>query len=827
MAVALITAVPFVLALFTGLFGRRLPAPILSWSLAGAMALLCAVLLSFVPDVTESGAFIFTIEWVPQLSLALSFYLDGLSLLFGVVVTGIGIAVFGYGGHYFEDDAETARFQTIMLIFAGAMLGTVFAGNLLTLFIMWELTSITSFLLIGFKGDKYESARFGAMQALMVTGAGGLELLIGVVLLGTAVGSMELSVILGQSVADHPWYTGITILIIMGAFAKSAQFPFHFWLPGAKDAPAPASAYLHSATMVKLGVYLCARLYPTLGNTELWTTALVTVGLASLLISSVLAVRARDLKSILAYTTIGQLGALIALLGLPNEIGIKAAMVGILGHALYKAPMFLVAGVVDHATGTRDVNHLGGLRRYLPRLTIITGLAGLSMAGMIPWFGFVSKETLLEAFLDNPAALIVIVISAALTVTVALIIFWDVFMRPAPDHLHFHDPGPGIMVGPGLLAGLGTVLGLLLPITVTPFITPAVGKSVSLALIPYSATTLAAFALSTAAILGGVVLFTVRPWLVNMPWPRLIPSGESVYRAVVALVEWVADLLLMTQNGKIRHYLVIILGSFLLMMAAGGVIGVAIAPIEIDFSDIRITAVNLMDMLLLVLALGATLASILFKEHLYAALALGVMGYAVGGLFLLEPGPDVALVQILVETLGTVLIILMIGRINTRHRAVAMERVWGRSRHGVVRDALIATALGVVVGLFALAAVSSRDERTDFTIATWHIENAYPETGVTDVVASILADFRGTDTLIEITVFAAGALGVLTLLTISRTPGEADGTAGSARRVSNLSTPFTRQVAALVLPFALLISVSHILYEIGRASCRERVSEMV
>lgn len=278
MSIVVITALPFGLAALAGALRSRLPRVIWTVLTTGLMAGLFGWLLSFLPVINAQGAVEFALEWVPTLGLTFSFYLDGLALLFGLLVTGIGTAIALYTGFYFDDNAETTRFYTLLFAFTGAMLGVVFSGNLITLFIAWELTSITSFLLIGFKGAKSPDARYGAMQALLVTGAGGLALIVGLVLMGVAGGSFELQTLITMNLADHPWYTGMTILIMLGAFTKSAQYPFHFWLPGAMAAPSPASAFLHSATMVKAGVYLLARLYPTLGNTPLWTNTLTILG---------------------------------------------------------------------------------------------------------------------------------------------------------------------------------------------------------------------------------------------------------------------------------------------------------------------------------------------------------------------------------------------------------------------------------------------------------------------------------------------------------------------------------------------------------------------
>lgn len=753
-----------------------------------------------------NGPLTYTLAWVPQLDLSLSFYMDGLSLLFVTLVTGVGIAVYGYAATYFDDEADLVRFYTWLFVFTGAMLWVVTAGNLLALFIAWELTSVSSFMLIGFKGAKYESARTGALQALMITGGGGLALIAALMLMGNAAGSMALADVLAVSLAEHPHYNAIFVLLALAAFTKSAQFPFHFWLPGAMSAPSPASAFLHSATMVKAGVYLLARFYPTLNTGALWTPTLVAVGLFTLLMGSVLALRQFDLKGILAYTTIAKLGALVALIGLPEYVGYKALMLGILSHALYKAPLFLSAGVIDHATGTRDIRELRGLWGRMPALGIVIGFAALSMAGVIPMLGFVGKETLIEAFIAQPLALAIVIVSAVLTVTVALVLFVNVFTGPEPEALHYHAPSRWLTIAPAGLVFVGSVTGLLLKQTIIPLITPAVPKDFSLYLFPGFDNT--AFQLSTAAIVVGLGVYALRRvWFA--PFAAIpLPNASRIYNQIVGGVEWVGDQLLRTQNGKLRYYLVVILGSVALLMLSSGILTDAFTGQALNFA--LDGPRDFLAVVLVVLALGATLASVLFRSQLYAVLALGTMGYAVGGLFLLQPAPDVALVQFLVETLGGVLVIVMLGRISPHRRAESMSALWDTSKRGVWRDIVIATVIGLTVGLFALTAVNNRPARE--SIATWHLENAYPLTGVVDVVAAVIGDFRATDTLIEIMVFSMAALGVLTVLTVLREQAPESARSGGTPRRHPLSNPLTQRVAQFVMPSSLMIALSHVFY---------------
>ncbi len=854
MELALIIAAPASIAPVIFLLRHQLRSAQQGWLLAIVMAALFGLLLAQLPAVTTQGAVSLIVPWMPQIDLNLSLYVDGLALLFSLVVTGMGSAIMLFGGYYFDDSIQSGRFFALMLLFTTSMLALVMAGNLLTLFIAWELTSIISFLLISFKGKDAE-ARAGASQALLVTGGGGLALLVGLLLAGTAVGSFEFTEILasGDLLREHPWYIGITVLVMIGCFSKSAQFPLHFWLPGAMSAPTPASAFLHSATMVKAGIYLLARFYPVLSGTTLWETALVGIGLLTMAVGAFFSLRQRDLKGILAFTTISQLGALVALIGLPESVGLKAAMVGIMAHALYKGAFFLIAGAIDHATGTRNIDELSGLRRHMPGFASAAAISTLSMAGVPPLFNFVAKETLLEAFIDQPVALAVVVVSAAVTVTIAVRLFWDVFMGPQPSNLPqpehqehdihhplgddaydwhpHHDLPRGMVVGPAALALTSIVAGIGIGPLITPLVQPAVGKSISLYLFPPGGIN-EAFIASMIALAVGLALFSMRRTWLALPLRPLF-TGAQVLRGVVGLVERFGDLLLTTQGGKIRYYLVVILGSVVLLAST------ALFNLRFTLPDPLFevnTASDVLKGFLVLLALITTAASVAFQRHLLAALSLAVAGYAVGGIFLLEPAPDVALVQFIVETLATVLIVLILARTSEEERQRAMRKVFVQTRTGIWRDGLIAAGVGTAVAIFALAAVSTRPRPE--SIANWHLANALPEVGVKDVVAGIITDFRGTDTMVEIFVFGMAALGVLTLLTrptggrsvrkmrrgasgpTIEPPAQRDDSSreeelepsGTLLYQSRLKDPITALAAALVLPIALLIAVAHVAY---------------
>ncbi len=601
------------------------------------------------------------------------------------------------------------------------------------------------------------------------------------------------------------------------------------------SAPTPASAYLHSATMVKAGIYLLFRLSPALGDTLLWQNGLLAIGLITALIGAFIALRQHDLKGALAYATISQLGILVVLISLPHGEGLKAAAVGILAHGLYKAALFLTAGAVDHATSTRDMRYLGGLRQQMPGWTVVAVIAGLSMAGIPPLLGFVAKEALLEALLHNPVALVLVVLSASLSVALACVLVWDVFGGKITQNSYFHATSKGLLIGPAALAGLSLLAGVGLPVLVAPLIETIAGEEAHLAL--FSGFNLP-FLLSLTAVAIGFGVFATRSMWRSWALPAL-PTGTQLYQGVVQSVEHVGDLVLRTQGGKLRYYLSVILGSVIILQTTAGLVHLSGAALTFEFHP----SLDILRTGLLALCLGMMLASILFKNHLMAALSLGVAGYSVGGLFLIEPAPDVALVQFMVETIGTVLLIVMLARIRSVERKQAIDSLWNQSKLGLTRDVVISLGIGIGVGLFVLAALTNRPQPE--SIATWHLEHTEEMVGFPDVVGAIVTDFRGMDTIIEITVFSVAALGVITILakpsggprwpvsmvkvitsiqqTIRKPVNDVEHIVpapyvdehyshGEDSFLPSFSTPLTRTMTRIVLPLAFLVALAHLFY---------------
>ncbi|MCA9996337.1 MAG: DUF2339 domain-containing protein [Anaerolineales bacterium] len=563
------------------LFGKQIGwvAALIPLAIAGYMA-------QFLPVVAGGQPVLVNTPWVPQLGVNLNFFVDGLSLLMALIISGVGIFIFIYAGGYLQGDRRIGRFYVIILIFMAAMLGVVLADNLLLLFVFWELTSISSFLLIGFNHESEQSRR-SAQQALLVTGSGGLLLLAGLVLLAEAGGSWQLSALLHEQTAviTSPLYLPALILILLGAFTKSAQFPFHFWLPNAMAAPTPVSAYLHSATMVKAGVYLLARLHPVLGGTGEWFYGLVVVGGITAVLGGYLSWWQTDLKRIMAYSTVSALGVLVLLLGIGSKIALEAAMLFLLVHSLYKGGLFMAAGAIDHETGTRDVRRLAGLARQMPFIFVGITLAALSMAGIPPLLGFIGKELIYEATLEPEIApwrwgltATALLTNIFLVAASGIIVIKPFLGQPDEQTARpHHASGISLWLGPLLLGLLSLGFGLFSTSTVVskwllqPAATAVYGHDLELKLGLWHG-------LTPMLLLSGVTIAAgAGVWWLHERWrrgatavdaalaPRLGP--ESLYdRGFDGLLALADRVTLRVQDGFLRHYLLWIMGTAVVLV---------------------------------------------------------------------------------------------------------------------------------------------------------------------------------------------------------------------------------------------------------------------
>lgn len=707
--------------------------------------------------------------WVESLGVALSFRIDGLSLLFALLVTGVGALITVYAGGYLGEHRQAGRFFCFLIAFMASMLGLVVSDNLLGIFIFWELTSVTSFLLIGF-GHERTAARNAALQAVIVTGLGGLALLAGLILMGLAAGTFEFSEMLDRGVhlGGHPLYPAILTLVCLGAFTKSAQAPFHFWLPGAMEAPAPVSAYLHSSTMVKAGVFLLAKFSPVLGGTEGWVWTLQVVGGVTMVYAAVLAARSVYFKRILAFTTVSSLGAMVMLLGLGGA-GEAAAMAFLLAHAMYKGTLFMVAGIVEKKSGTKDVERLTGLMRVMPVTFAAAALGAMSMAALPPFFGFTAKYLMkspLHGSAIEPVLVGGVLVFGLLMTTAALLVAWKPFAgRPNEAALEASEAGPALLLGPVVLGGAGLVAGLAPGLFARPLadsatlaVTGAASESAMSAIKLLKPSVL--LSTSTLAIGLGVVLFALRAILGRATGflDRLEPvSGPSLFRAgldgVLGYGVWQTRVL---QNGSLNAYIRAITFGFLAV--AGGLF---VARVGSSMLLPAREPVSVLGVILVALMVASAIAATQFRYRLAAVAALGVAGVASALIFVFYGAPDVAMTQFAIETLTVLIFVLVFYHLpqftnyTTRLRKTA--------------DWAISVLFGGVMAGLVLLTV-----RTDLApaISGYFSENAYPLGKGRNIVNVIIVDFRAADTFGELVVLGIAGVGVATLLRSRQAGGD-------------------------------------------------------
>lgn len=766
----IIAALPFLGALFPGLMiqaGRNTCAAFTAAPTIFALTLL----LLCAPAVMRGEVLTFGIEWLPSLGLNVNFMLDGLGLLFAGMILGIGLLIILYARFYLSREDPMGQFYTYLLLFQGAMVGIVLSDNILLLLVFWELTSLSSFLLIGYWKHLPEG-RQGARMALTVTGLGGLAMIAGMLILGNIVGSYDLSVILTQkdAIQASPMYLPALILILLGCFTKSAQFPFHFWLPHAMAAPTPVSAYLHSATMVKAGLFLMARMWPVLAGTPEWFYIVATTGLITMLIGAKIALFKDDLKALLAFSTVSQLGLITMLLGFGTKMAAVAAVFHIINHATFKAALFMSAGIVDHETHTRDIKRLGGLRHLMPITFTIVTLAALSIAGIPLLNGFLSKEMMLEEashtvwqgnhWIVPVLATLGALFSVAYSFRYIVHVFWGPVRDDYPSRPH--DPGFGMWSAPAFLVVLVVAIGLA-PFLAEPLVRASAGAVIGGALPDFElkiwhGVTPALF-MSGTAVLGGAILLALhaplmRLWLAT-PRPEAKTMFDALTRAATlasrAFTNGVHNGAL-TRNGAI--FAVAVIGAGVLGYMGGGMA----APTR---EMLPVTLVPAIGWLLLVLA---TICLVAFHRNRFLALVLmGIVGLIVSMGFVYLSAPDLALTQISVEV---VTIILLLLALNFLPRETPAESSVARR----IRDAGIAVVGGVAVAGLTYA-ILLRDFAAE-SISVFHLANSYKGGGGTNVVNVILVDFRGFDTYGEIIVLGIAALVIFALTeTVLKGPG--------------------------------------------------------
>ncbi len=733
-----------------------------SYFLALVPAFIFLYFLQRIPDVTAGKVIFESTPWVPSLGINLSFRLDGLSLLFALLISGIGTLIFVYAASYLKGHKYIDRFFGFLLLFMAAMLGMVLSNNILLVFIFWELTSISSFFLIGFNNDSAESRR-SALTALSVTGMGGFFLLGGLVLAGYVVGSYSIGEMINQAhlIKESAFYPIILGGVLLGAFTKSAQFPFHFWLPGAMKAPTPVSAYLHSATMVKAGIFVLARFTPILGGTPLWQYLLMGFGGFTMLYAASHSLFKKDMKGILAYSTISALGILVFLLGLGTHEAVIAASVFILVHALYKATLFLVTGIVDHETGTRDVTRLRGLGKVMMPVAIAAGLAALSSAGLPLTFGFIGKDLIYEAtlhFKDSWAwylTILAVVTNICLVAAGFMVGFKPFTGRLKEEFSQVHMPPAAMWIPPVILAILGIVFGLL-PAWAGEFSSQAAVKGILQQYVPvhlkiwHGFNTVLILSIVTLVV-GTIVYFTNTARLSEIRLFRVMNSinpGNTfglIFLWLKQVATWYTNF---SHNGYLRSYLIkiIIFAEILLIYEVyrGG-------TFTVDFN--KLTPVTFSDITIVGILIGALYKTLKTSSRLTAVVSMSVIGYAICLIFVLYSAPDLAMTQFTIDTLTVVLFVLVLYRLPGFLKF--------RNSRVIIRDALVSVLFGTLLGIICLRVLQ---ESTNTNISDFYAKYAYTLGKGRNVVNVILVDFRGFDTMFEIVVLAIAAIGVYSLL---------------------------------------------------------------
>ena len=780
-------------------------------SLAAAVAVAAtALVLAAAPAVFVGEVVRWRIDWMPQLGLAFGLRMDGLAWLFALLISGIGMLIVLYAAYYLDPGDPAARFFGFLLLFMGAMLGVVLADNLLLLVVFWELTSLSSFLLIGYWSHTAD-ARQGARMALTITGAGGLALLGGVLLLGEIVGSFDLETVLasGDLIRTHPLYPLALALVLAGAFTKSAQFPFHFWLPHAMAAPTPVSAYLHSATMVKAGVFLLARMYPALGGSDLWFWTVAPVGLATLLVGAYIAIFQHDLKGLLAYSTISHLGLITLLFGIDTRMAVVAGVFHILNHATFKASLFMAAGIIDHEAGTRDMRRLAGLWKTMPITAVLGMVAAGAMAGVPLLNGFLSKEMFFTETVGGHGNAVMnvllplgAVLAGVFSVAYSVRFIHDVFFHGEPKGLPKtpHEPPRFMRLPIEVLVVLCVLVGLFPALIIGPLL--AIGAQAALFGGPYAplpAYKLAIWhgfnlplAMSLVATVGGVLLYFVLQRRVDLhrlvKLPGWIASGgrEAFHlftEAKLGVARRVTDTL---ENGSLQRYLFLLVAVALLaglspFLAGSSGESPAAPGTPLNFGFLSLWLIGV------AAAVGTTLA---YRRRLLALLLLGAVGLVVSLTFVYLSAPDLALTQLLVEMVTIILMMLALHWLPA-----TSPREPGRARQ--LRDLLLSLAAGAGVAALSYALLT----RPFDSISPYFLRTAVPEGGGANVVNVILVDYRGYDTMGEITVLGIAGVVIYALLA---------GFAPARRPPSPSSEPrsqFLPLVARLLLPLAVLVSL--------------------
>ncbi|HLV47090.1 MAG TPA: hydrogen gas-evolving membrane-bound hydrogenase subunit E [Flavobacterium sp.] len=739
---------------------------------------LFAYFLSFLPIVSDGKKTVFfSNSWIPQLGISLDFKIDGLSLLFALLITGIGTLVYLYSSSYLKGNPLLYRFYSYLTMFMGAMLGVVLSDNIITLFIFWELTSISSFFLIGFNNEEEES-RNSAMWALSLTGLGGFFLLVSFVLIGTVAGTYSITELLNHStdLIESQYYYMIIGLMFVGAFTKSAQFPFHFWLPGAMKAPTPVSAYLHSATMVKAGIYILARFSPILSDGWVWNGTLMIVGGMTMSVAAYISLFKRDMKGILAYSTISALGLLVFFIGIGTETALFAAVTFILVHALYKATFFLSTGIVDHAVHTRDIRLISGMGKVMPFVAIAVFIAALSSAGIPLTFGFISKELFYESVFGSNlfytwgiyALLALLLLTNAFIGTSGFMVGFKPFLGSlSHQKKDIHTPDFYLWLPPVLLSILTLTFGVLPSLADVGIIASATKSALERTVEQHLALW---HGFSPVLLISLVTIFLA--FLVYMLILKKISNKSNLEEKLHSLEKYSSKAVMTTiavgikkfafrytrffHNGYLRIYLLMIISFTTLIVGYK-----LFTDVDLKVNTDGLSAFRIYEFTVFVLILIAIAFIMITRSRLTAILGTGVVGYCICMIFVFYGAPDIAITQFVIDTLTVVLFVLVLSKLPSF--------LGYSNRKVIIRDAIVAGCFGILMSMLTLQALVYPSDKS---VSNFYAENAYVVAKGKNVVNVILVDYRGFDTMIETIVLAIAAVGVFSILKYKIQDGE-------------------------------------------------------
>lgn len=795
MTINLAIILPFLMVTILLLTYKQFKKIHIGWLVLTVPAIIFIMLARLIPSVADGHTYTHTYQWIPSLDINFTTYLDGLSMVFGLLISGIGSLVVLYSIFYLSSKESLQHFYCYLLLFMGAMLGVVFSDNLMVLYAFWELTSVSSFLLISFWHHR-KASRAGAQKSMLITVTGGISMLVGFIMLHIMADSYSVHEIIHQieGLSEHKLFMPSMVLILLGAFTKSAQFPFHIWLPDAMEAPTPVSAYLHSATMVKAGIYLVARLSPIFGGQMLWFWLITTVGLITLLWGAFNAVKQTDLKAILAFSTISQLGLIMTLFGMGSVAyalefeadtviytqATFAALFHLINHSTFKGALFMMVGIVDHEVGTRDIRRLGGLMSIMPLTFMVAVIGSLSMAGLPPFNGFLSKEMFFAAVLhikeldifsiSNFGILFPIIawVASVFTFIYSMIIIFKAFLgKPIVPKVerHVHEAPISLLIAPFILCTL--VIGLFFfPNILGEYILKPAMASIYPNSVPVKNLTPEIHAWHG---INAEILMTMAVVLIGIILYRLLGKWKGIYRMFPA--NWSLNALYLNiiteserlgnkvtnsyMTGSLRHYAIYIYSFFILSVGLFFFYSGAFS-----FSTEGNASIDWFEWSLIMVMLVAAISMLFVKSRITAIILNGVLGFGVTFCFVLFRAPDLALTQLVVESVTTVLFLLCFYYLPE-------WEIEKSSKLTKISNGVISIAVGALVSAFSLA-VLNYDK---FETISGYFEDAYELAGGANIVNTILGDFRGFDTMLEVVVLFIAGLGVYTLIKFKKKKG--------------------------------------------------------